>query len=135
MAMIVPSDTRSSWARCGVCRIDRHGSPPPKTVPPGLGPATGPAPTRSALAGPPWGIASSRAARGGAEGAVGLLKWLGSWPVIRQVQQGDLLGLGKAAQSPRSAALSPRTADADRVARPVWPHCAVGRGQKGCGNA
>jgi formate dehydrogenase major subunit len=61
---------------------------------------------------------------------VGLSKWLGSWPVIRQVQQGDLLGLGKAAQSPRSDALRPRTVEADRVARSVCPYCAVGCGQK-----
>ena len=61
---------------------------------------------------------------------MGLPKWLGSWPVIRQVQQGDLLGLGKSVQSPRSAALRPRTAEADRVARSVCPYCAVGCGQK-----
>ena len=59
-----------------------------------------------------------------------LPKWLGSWPVIRQIQQGDMLGLGKAAQSPRSAGLQPRTAEADRVARSVCPYCAVGCGQK-----
>jgi formate dehydrogenase major subunit len=64
------------------------------------------------------------------EGAVGLPKWLGSWPVIRQLQQGDSLGLGKAAQSPRSAALQPRTATADRMARSVCPYCAVGCGQR-----
>jgi len=61
---------------------------------------------------------------------VGLPNWLGSWPVIRQLQEGDPLGLGKAAQSPRSAALRPRTAEADRVARSVCPYCAVGCGQK-----
>jgi formate dehydrogenase major subunit len=61
---------------------------------------------------------------------VGLPKWLGSWPVIRQLQQGDPLGLGKAAQSPRSAALRPRTAEADRMARSVCPYCAVGCGQR-----
>ena len=59
-----------------------------------------------------------------------LPKWLGSWPVIRQLQDGDPLGLGKSAQSPRSAALAPRTAGADRVARSVCPYCAVGCGQK-----
>jgi formate dehydrogenase major subunit len=61
---------------------------------------------------------------------VDLQKRLGSWPVIRQLQQGDILGLGKAVQSPRSAALRPRTAEADRVARSVCPYCAVGCGQK-----
>ena len=59
-----------------------------------------------------------------------LRKRLGSWPVIRQLQQGDILGLGKAAQSPRSAALQPRTATADRMARSVCPYCAVGCGQR-----
>ena len=59
-----------------------------------------------------------------------LPKWLGSWPVIRQLQEGDLLGLGKSVQSPRSAGLRPRTAEADRVARSVCPYCAVGCGQK-----
>ena len=59
-----------------------------------------------------------------------LPKWLGSWPVIRQLQEGDPLGLGKAAQSTRSATLAPRTAEADRVARSVCPYCAVGCGQK-----
>ena len=57
-------------------------------------------------------------------------KRLGSWPVIRQLQQGDTLGLGKAAQSPRSASLEPRTATADRMARSVCPYCAVGCGQR-----
>ena len=59
-----------------------------------------------------------------------LRKRLGSWPVIRQLQQGDTLGLGKAAQSPRSASLEPRTATADRMARSVCPYCAVGCGQR-----
>ena len=57
-------------------------------------------------------------------------KRLAAWPVIRQLQQGDSLGLGKAAQSPRSAALEPRTATADRMARSVCPYCAVGCGQR-----
>jgi formate dehydrogenase major subunit len=61
---------------------------------------------------------------------VGLRKRLESWPVIRQLQEGDILGLGKAAQSPRSAALQPRTATADRMARSVCPYCAVGCGQR-----
>ncbi len=59
-----------------------------------------------------------------------LPRWLGSWPVVRQLQQGDPLGRGKAAQSPRSAALQPRTATADRMARSVCPYCAVGCGQR-----
>jgi formate dehydrogenase major subunit len=50
--------------------------------------------------------------------------------VYRQLTGADRLGRGKAAQSPRSAALLPRTATADRVARSVCPYCAVGCGQK-----
>jgi formate dehydrogenase major subunit len=61
---------------------------------------------------------------------VDLRKRLESWPVIRQLREGDSLGLGKAAQSPRSAALEPRTATADRMARSVCPYCAVGCGQR-----
>jgi formate dehydrogenase major subunit len=61
---------------------------------------------------------------------VDLQKLLESWPVVRQLQQGDLLGLGKAVRSPRSEALRPRTEEADRVARSVCPYCAVGCGQR-----
>jgi len=52
------------------------------------------------------------------------------WPVLRQLADGDRLGLGQAAQSARSATLEPRTVEADRVARSVCPYCAVGCGQK-----
>ena len=51
------------------------------------------------------------------------------WPVLRQVAHGDLVGLGASAYSPRTDALAPRTASADRVARSVCPYCAVGCGQ------
>ncbi len=51
------------------------------------------------------------------------------WPVLRQLTGEDALGRGAAAQSKRSAALQPRTATADRVARTVCPYCAVGCGQ------
>ena len=40
---------------------------------------------------------------------------LDSWPVARQLRTGDRLGLGQAAQSPRSAAIEPRTRHADKV--------------------
>jgi formate dehydrogenase major subunit len=53
---------------------------------------------------------------------------VGRWPVLRQLG-GDRLGLGRAAQSSRSAGLTPRTADSDHVARSVCPYCAVGCGQ------
>jgi formate dehydrogenase major subunit len=51
------------------------------------------------------------------------------WPVTRQLRGQDRLGLGAAAQSPRSAALQPRTSDADRVVKSICPYCAVGCGQ------
>jgi formate dehydrogenase major subunit len=60
---------------------------------------------------------------------VGLTKLLESWPVVRQLREGDPLGLGKAAQSPRSRALKPRIAEADHVARSICPYCAVGCAQ------
>ena len=48
-------------------------------------------------------------------------------PLLRQIK--DPLGLGRAAQSKRSRTLTPRTRDADTVARSVCPYCAVGCGQ------
>jgi len=50
-------------------------------------------------------------------------------PLIRQLGA-DRLGLGAAAQSRRSASLTPRTRTADRVVPSVCPYCAVGCGQK-----
>ena len=57
-------------------------------------------------------------------------RWLDSWPVFRQLTGTDPLGRGKAVESRRSAALTPRTATADRVAHSVCPYCAVGCAQK-----
>lgn len=57
-------------------------------------------------------------------------KLIKSWPVYRQLTGADALGRGKAAQSARSAELSPRTADADSVAHSVCPFCAVGCAQQ-----
>jgi formate dehydrogenase major subunit len=57
-------------------------------------------------------------------------KRLPAWPVLRQLCGKDRLGLGQAAQSGRSAALEPRTVEADRMARSVCPYCAVGCGQR-----
>lgn len=54
---------------------------------------------------------------------------LGGWPVVRQLLEGDPLGLGLTAQSEATANLRGRTASADRVARSVCPYCAVGCGQ------
>jgi formate dehydrogenase major subunit len=61
---------------------------------------------------------------------MGVRAWIEGWPVYRQVTGTDPLGRGAAAQSPRSAALTPRTATADRVAHSVCPYCAVGCAQK-----
>jgi formate dehydrogenase major subunit len=49
-------------------------------------------------------------------------------PLVRQLR--DPLGLARAAQSKRSATLTPRTKTADKVVRSVCPYCAVGCGQK-----
>jgi formate dehydrogenase major subunit len=54
---------------------------------------------------------------------------LGRWPLIRQIREGDLAGLGRSAASPRSESLRPRTEAADRTVRSVCPYCAVGCGQ------
>jgi formate dehydrogenase major subunit len=51
------------------------------------------------------------------------------WPVVRQLREGDPLGLGRAAQSERSRALRPRTETADHVVQSICPYCAVGCGQ------
>ncbi len=54
---------------------------------------------------------------------------LESWPVIRQLMDGDRWGRGAAVKSAETARLVPRTADADRVVKSVCPYCAVGCGQ------
>ena len=56
-------------------------------------------------------------------------KLLGSWPLMRQLREGDPLGLGKAVQSERSRQLKPRIDGADRVVRSICPYCAVGCAQ------
>jgi formate dehydrogenase major subunit len=52
-----------------------------------------------------------------------------SWPVLRQLREGDPLGLGKAVQSPRSKGLKPRVDEAEHVVQSICPYCAVGCGQ------
>jgi formate dehydrogenase major subunit len=54
---------------------------------------------------------------------------LKTWPVLRQMIDGDRLGRGAAVKSERSSSLRPRTAEADSVAKSVCPYCAVGCGQ------
>jgi formate dehydrogenase major subunit len=65
----------------------------------------------------------------GTEVAVGFVKLLESWPVVKQLREGDPLGLGRAARSDRSRALKPRIDEADSVARSICPYCAVGCAQ------
>jgi formate dehydrogenase major subunit len=61
---------------------------------------------------------------------VGVRTWIADWPVYRQLTGDDPTGRGAAARSPHTAALTPRTATADSVARSVCPYCAVGCGQR-----
>ena len=60
---------------------------------------------------------------------MGLRRFIGSWPVYRQVTGPDRLGRGRAARSAATERLAPRTEEADSVARSVCPYCAVGCGQ------
>ena len=68
-------------------------------------------------------------ARGSEESSMALSKLLDSWPVLRQLREGDPLGLGKAVQSPRSQTLVPRIDEAEHVVHSICPYCAVGCGQ------
>jgi formate dehydrogenase major subunit len=61
---------------------------------------------------------------------VGVRTWIEGWPVYRQLTGDDPLGRGHAARSARTEALTPRTAQADSVAKSVCPYCAVGCGQR-----
>ena len=70
-----------------------------------------------------------RARESGRTFLVDLSKLLESWPVLRQLREGDPLGLGKAVQSPRSQGLVPRIDEAEHVVPSICPYCAVGCGQ------
>lgn len=52
-----------------------------------------------------------------------------AWPVLRQLKNGDVFGLGKSAASSRTASLEARTTKADKVVDSVCPYCAVGCAQ------
>jgi formate dehydrogenase major subunit len=54
---------------------------------------------------------------------------IADWPLLRQLREGDRLGLGPAVRSPASRALRPRIDDADHVVQSICPYCAVGCGQ------
>ena len=55
--------------------------------------------------------------------------WIESWPVVRQLRDGDRTARGAAAKSRASAELHPRVATADKVVKSICPFCAVGCGQ------
>ncbi|WP_326696072.1 molybdopterin-dependent oxidoreductase [Streptomyces sp. NBC_01754] len=61
---------------------------------------------------------------------MGVHHLLGRWPAYRQLTGTDPLGRGRAAMSPTTEELRPRTATADRVVKSVCPYCAVGCGQQ-----
>ena len=54
---------------------------------------------------------------------------ISDWPVMKQLQRGDMHALGQTSASERSKTLAPRTRNVDRVAKSVCPYCAVGCGQ------
>src|SRR5579884_22779 len=58
------------------------------------------------------------------------MQLLRRWPAVRQLTEGDPLGLGHAVHSAKTETLKPRTHDAERVVGSVCPYCAVGCGQK-----
>jgi formate dehydrogenase major subunit len=60
---------------------------------------------------------------------MGVRTWIEGWPVYRQLTGSDPTGRGESARSARSAHLTPRTAEADKVVKSVCPYCAVGCGQ------
>jgi formate dehydrogenase major subunit len=60
---------------------------------------------------------------------VPLLKRVEAWPLLRQLREGDRLGLGRSVRSEHSKTLKPRIDEADHVARSICPFCAVGCAQ------
>jgi formate dehydrogenase major subunit len=58
-----------------------------------------------------------------------LPKLLASWPLVRQLRDGDPLGLGPSVVSPRTKSLVPRVDEAEHVVQSICPYCAVGCGQ------
>jgi formate dehydrogenase major subunit len=62
-------------------------------------------------------------------GSMGFTSLLSSWPVVRQIREGDPTGRGRAVQSEHSRTLQPRVDAADRVVSSICPYCAVGCGQ------
>ena len=60
---------------------------------------------------------------------MGIARLIERWPAVRQLREGDPLGLGPAAQSERSRTLTPRIDEAQHVVQSICPYCAVGCGQ------
>ncbi len=60
---------------------------------------------------------------------MGIARWLGNWPVYRQLTGADPSGRGAAVKSRGSQTLVPRVQTATRVAKSVCPYCAVGCAQ------
>jgi formate dehydrogenase major subunit len=58
-----------------------------------------------------------------------LAQRLASWPLLRQLREGDPYALGRTARSQRSERLRPRIDDAEHVVQSICPYCAVGCGQ------
>ena len=58
------------------------------------------------------------------------LELIESWPVVRQLRDGDPHALGPAARSRRSRELHPRIDDAEHAVPSICPYCAVGCGQR-----
>jgi formate dehydrogenase major subunit len=52
-----------------------------------------------------------------------------NWPVLRQINNNDVLGLGKSAASSRTESLAARTTNSDKVVDSVCPYCGVGCAQ------
>jgi formate dehydrogenase major subunit len=61
---------------------------------------------------------------------MGIPRWIGSWPVYRQMTGSDPSGRGAAVRSSRTDALKPRVSTADKVVKSICPYCAVGCGQR-----
>jgi formate dehydrogenase major subunit len=76
------------------------------------------------------GRSQSARANGRGTRRPGPFELIRQWPLLRQITEGDPLGLGSSVRSPRTRALEPRTATADRVVGSICPYCAVGCAQQ-----
>src|SRR5438270_1000501 len=96
-------------------------------------------PTRNDPGSRSAGVVSGPGRRGSRRNATGVVireerlavrDVLRSWPVLRQVRDGDVHALGLTARSRRSERLRARTDTSERVVPSVCPYCAVGCGQR-----